>query len=143
MHEMDEIGANSIALGDEEDIEPTSLGKRLRSRHSRIFSNHTAIIVMRDIYCVVIVMLLVGSLLTQVSSLWTKSMTPLEHCGQTTAQALAKGCSFDPMTFAWIPPECYDAELTEEFLQLQPWHWYTDEGGQQPIEIARVLRGEH
>jgi hypothetical protein len=36
-------------------------------------------------------------------------------CGTSIAEALNRGCVFDPLVPAWVPPHCRDDELTEEF----------------------------
>lgn len=54
----------------------------------------------------------------------SESITALDHatyphiaqCGSSPAEAVEKGCVFDPMAAAYLPPACYDREL---FLQAQ------------------------
>ncbi|OJD34164.1 uncharacterized protein BKCO1_25000116 [Diplodia corticola] len=45
-------------------------------------------------------------------------------CGNSPAEAEAAGCIFDLMTVSWLAPECYDAELTAQFLEDGPWLFY-------------------
>lgn len=54
----------------------------------------------------------------------TESVGAIDHathphiaqCGSNHAEAAEKGCSFDPMAAAYMPPACYDHEL---FLEAQ------------------------
>lgn len=51
-------------------------------------------------------------------------------CGHTPDEAVARGCEFDLVTAAWLPPRCIDYELQHEFLtSVKPegWHFWTDE----------------
>ena len=70
-------------------------------------------------------------------------------CGQTASSALEAGCRFDPMSFSWLPPLCYDEELIATFLAIKPWHWYlrsstspSDEA-LQPVSFETVRQGGH
>ncbi|KAH7061592.1 hypothetical protein B0J12DRAFT_565056 [Macrophomina phaseolina] len=47
------------------------------------------------------------------------------RCGKTAAEARARGCHFSPVSFAWLPEECMDRELDEEFRNLN-WTLYSD-----------------
>lgn len=49
------------------------------------------------------------------------------HCGWTAFEAHALGCVYDFIPGAWVPKDCYDAELEAEFLALNDWKWYSDE----------------
>lgn len=44
-------------------------------------------------------------------------------CGETPETALARNCTFDLLSFSWLPWECYDSTLTSEFLKYD-WTWY-------------------
>ncbi|ETI25971.1 hypothetical protein G647_02748 [Cladophialophora carrionii CBS 160.54] len=73
--------------------------------------------------------------------------TELGDCGSshTVEEARAKGCVFDPMSWLWVRPECYDAELIDDFMQRTDWSWHTDwhltPESQVPMDI--VFRGDH
>ena len=47
-------------------------------------------------------------------------------CGNSSAEAKSLGCEFDVISFCWLPEECLDRELTEEFRQAGDWRYYTD-----------------
>ena len=51
-------------------------------------------------------------------------------CGNSTAEAQALGCSFDLLAAAWLPEECQDRDLTEEFRAQGPWQYFEDSDGQ-------------
>jgi hypothetical protein len=40
-------------------------------------------------------------------------------CGHDRAAALENGCIFDMLAYAWVPHQCYDEELTNEYFLLQ------------------------
>ncbi|TQN67153.1 hypothetical protein CSHISOI_08293 [Colletotrichum shisoi] len=48
-----------------------------------------------------------------------------KRCGKTAAEARARGCHFDPVSFAWLPEECLDRELADEFRAVN-WTLYAD-----------------
>ncbi|KAL0930015.1 uncharacterized protein CTRU02_211227 [Colletotrichum truncatum] len=48
-----------------------------------------------------------------------------KRCGTTATEAKARGCHFDPVSFAWLPEECLDLDLAEEFRALN-WTLYAD-----------------
>ncbi|KAJ5770662.1 uncharacterized protein N7511_002713 [Penicillium nucicola] len=63
----------------------------------------------------------------------------LQPCGNDAATARANGCIFDLLTLAWLAPECYDADLSAEFLEDASETFYYDEDAQRPIESYEVL----
>ena len=68
-------------------------------------------------------------------------------CGDkdSVEEARAKGCVFDPMGWIWTRPECYDAELVEDFMNRTDWSWHTDpkltEESKVPMDV--IYRGDH
>lgn len=71
-------------------------------------------------------------------------MTPEEAhpCGFDANTARDRGCNFDPLTFAWLPPACYDYNLTAEFLQLQDWAWWREraDGSRRQLSLINVMQ---
>ncbi|RDI81048.1 hypothetical protein Vi05172_g9016 [Venturia inaequalis] len=43
----------------------------------------------------------------------------VRQCGASSSEAKAKGCKFDPVTFAWLPEKCHDHELADEWREGQ------------------------
>ncbi|CAN8105335.1 unnamed protein product [Discula destructiva] len=77
---------------------------------------------------------------------WRKgsnSTAPLSGCGSSPETAAQAGCQFDLMAFAWSQPACFDQELTEEFLALREWKWWSDAGGAQEVAREDVALGAH
>ena len=66
-----------------------------------------------------------------------------DTCGNSSHEALSLGCSFDVMSFAWLPDRCFDKELVDDFLALKDWNWYLDAGGQQTADPASVAAGAY
>ncbi len=65
-------------------------------------------------------------------------------CGGTTvAEALARGCKFTPLAIAWLPPQCLDEELADEFDRAGPvggWPYWADVNGTIPLTREEVGR---
>jgi hypothetical protein len=75
-----------------------------------------------------------------------KDVSALERsytCGNTTTSAQANNCTFDPLSFAWLPKPCFDDHLSQAFLWLRNWTWYFDPDGSNPAPYEEVLKGEH
>jgi hypothetical protein len=71
------------------------------------------------------------------------SHSKLENCGTSPAEAVALGCSFDIMSFAWLPARCFDRELMEDFLALRRWEWFMDNEGVGIADVASVFAGSY
>ncbi|CZR68287.1 uncharacterized protein PAC_18186 [Phialocephala subalpina] len=63
-------------------------------------------------------------------------------CGSSPAEAKALGCTFDIISFCWLPTRCYDAELSHTFDELVQWEWYIDHNKTQPVSKSEALTGE-
>ncbi|KAI4211032.1 MAG: hypothetical protein LQ351_006152 [Letrouitia transgressa] len=68
---------------------------------------------------------------------------PRTDCGSTVAEAREKGCHFDMMSWLWVPHECFDAELVEEFIALRDWDWYRNYTGGERVPLEEVRTGMH
>ena len=66
-----------------------------------------------------------------------------ETCGNSSSEAISLGCSFDIVSFAWLPARCFDQELVDRFLALHNWTWYLDTEGQQTVDLASVAAGKY
>lgn len=55
---------------------------------------------------------------------WSQTFNALP-CGKTPEEARARGCEFDMLVTAWLPPRCIDRGLVNEFLELGNWDFYT------------------
>lgn len=64
---------------------------------------------------------------------WSQRFTPLP-CGKSPAEAVARGCHFDIIATAWLPPKCIDYELASEFAALYPWQFFHHQNGTDLIE---------
>ncbi|KAA8651147.1 uncharacterized protein ATNIH1004_000025 [Aspergillus tanneri] len=54
-------------------------------------------------------------------------------CGSSPSEASAAACIYDLMTHSWLPPSCFDEELTQEFRNLRQWPFYADRTGTRPL----------
>lgn len=59
---------------------------------------------------------------------WSQTFEALP-CGRTPEEAKARGCKFDMLATAWLPPRCIDYELVEEFMKLGDWQFYPEYHG--------------
>ncbi|TDZ33330.1 hypothetical protein C8035_v011395 [Colletotrichum spinosum] len=50
----------------------------------------------------------------------------VRRCGHTPAEARFRGCIFSPVSFAWLPPSCIDAELDDEIRAHPDWVLFAD-----------------
>lgn len=76
------------------------------------------------------------------SSSSSSSTTPtVFNCGPTASTARSLDCIFDLLSFTWVSARCYDAELTGEFLAIQPWQWFADANGTEEVSLAEASRG--
>ncbi|KEF63484.1 uncharacterized protein A1O9_01462 [Exophiala aquamarina CBS 119918] len=67
----------------------------------------------------------------------------LPSCGSTISSAQKRGCLFDPMSFSWLPAECLEQDLIQDFLNVTDWHWYLDINGTMEAPRATVLTGQY
>lgn len=51
-------------------------------------------------------------------------------CGNSSAEALEAGCTFNQLLWAWLPPDCPDY-ANQEFIKAGDWRYYTDTHGTQ------------
>ncbi len=68
-----------------------------------------------------------------------------QDCGNSSAEALAQGCTFDPLTFTWLPARC-PRDMLNEFLDYsgrEPWKYWMDKAGTVPVrdDYQEVLQG--
>ncbi|KAA8620526.1 hypothetical protein TUN199_08946 [Pyrenophora tritici-repentis] len=65
---------------------------------------------------------------------------PIAHCGATPAAARARGCIFESNNLAWVPPQCYDHELGDEW-DAKNWSYaYGDD--KELVSKEQVFQGE-
>jgi hypothetical protein len=62
-------------------------------------------------------------------------------CGYTPQEARAKGCRFDLILYSWVPAQCYDERLQEEY-RTRDSKWYLDVKATQEISQEEAARGE-
>lgn len=61
---------------------------------------------------------------------------PVLHCGNTTAEAEAQGCEYDPLAACWLHPDC-PHDYSEEFMTYndgEPFHYYYDQAKTRRFE---------
>ncbi|CAG8976560.1 hypothetical protein HYALB_00010202 [Hymenoscyphus albidus] len=71
--------------------------------------------------------------------------TPRPNCGTTLTEAKSLNCTFDPLSVAWLPPDC-PRDGTSEFIDFlgngTKWKYWYDRAGTQeigsPYELAHI-----
>ncbi|KAI0813698.1 hypothetical protein GGR55DRAFT_635556 [Xylaria sp. FL0064] len=66
---------------------------------------------------------------------WSQHFEPLP-CGKTPEEARARGCEFDMLVTAWLPPRCIDRELVNEFMEVGQWEFYSKLHAQEGDKFA-------
>lgn len=64
-------------------------------------------------------------------------------CGNTTSSARRANCTFDIMSFSWLPSACDDPKLTAEFSRVRNWTWWLDTDKMTFVPFEEVARGDH
>jgi hypothetical protein len=82
-----------------------------------------------------------------VHRLSTVAMVEYGDCGQTETveEARALGCVFDPMSWIWVRPECYDGELIAGFFSQTNFSWHTEPKLKPETKLSMdiIHRGDH
>jgi len=66
-------------------------------------------------------------------------------CGSSPDEARRLGCHFDVMSFSWLPPQCFDRELVDDFLARKQWSYYQipiSHNVENEVPMANVSTGE-
>jgi hypothetical protein len=66
-----------------------------------------------------------------VNAATSHSTLPKLSCGSSLSEAIAAGCTFDPLIFAWLHPEC-PRDMVDEHLEFndgKPWDYWVDKDG--------------
>jgi hypothetical protein len=54
-------------------------------------------------------------------------------CGNSSSEARARGCHYEPMLRSWIPDDCYTPEPGDEYTPFDDRAWFYDKNLTQPI----------
>ncbi|KAF2675069.1 hypothetical protein BT63DRAFT_409182 [Microthyrium microscopicum] len=57
-------------------------------------------------------------------------------CGNTTAEATARGCKYDILLNNWIPAQCHDHEFLEEYREDESWGAFADKNLTQRLRTV-------
>jgi hypothetical protein len=79
---------------------------------------------------------------TAPETVYSVNSSKYPHCGSSTTEATSLGCKFDPMVNGWTPLECYNKALSDEFMALPNYTWYSDPEHQHPIPMDILYQGE-
>ncbi|KAK4500937.1 hypothetical protein PRZ48_009129 [Zasmidium cellare] len=64
-------------------------------------------------------------------------------CGASPQEAMARGCRFDQLAMAWLPPHCRDDELMDMLDNMQTeqnhtWTYYTHPDAEEQLSAEQV-----
>ncbi|KAH7323874.1 hypothetical protein BKA65DRAFT_511629 [Rhexocercosporidium sp. MPI-PUGE-AT-0058] len=62
------------------------------------------------------------------------SNSKLINCGNSTAEAKALGCKYDILLNHWVPSQCWDQDMIDEYQDDDSWTAFYDEELTQPIK---------
>lgn len=65
-----------------------------------------------------------------------------DQCGTTPEEARLRGCIFEVTLSLWVPEQCYDRELEEEYLRSEGLVYYRDLNFTQEVPFDEVKLGE-
>ncbi|QSZ35091.1 hypothetical protein DSL72_007955 [Monilinia vaccinii-corymbosi] len=116
------------------DSEKLSNGEEYMGHASRRFWNCSTIIAVVSSILAAVLLFTVASLYDRKSTInYIPAITPdlqpgawpmieggtetIVDCGSTPAEAQAKGCVWDLMSFSWTHPACYNKNISDEFLE--------------------------
>jgi len=66
------------------------------------------------------------------------------NCGWNYTSAIANKCKFQLWSYSWVPPDCFDRKLNDDFLALraeEDWHYYSSLSPITPVPLESVLEG--
>lgn len=119
-------------LEDDEVLEEERKQLRNEAMQSKTKSRSTSQIVLITI--VTIVLVIFATLMTKALFFGKNSDHSFNNshqpCGNSSSEALAKGCRFDQLTWSWLPQKC-PHYANEEFKKVQDWKYYVDRNGTQ------------
>ncbi|KAJ5524670.1 hypothetical protein N7494_011320 [Penicillium frequentans] len=136
------LGQNSVVKGCEKD------GQNLFSAPKQ--RNMACVIVT---VCGIAILAVIG-LLTAPNAKLRNNVDQVLPCGSSSAQAWARGCSFDQLMWSWYPKHC-PHYANDEYLNVQDWKFYSDPYTKEVVDSTnwtKVLdneilvygeRGEH
>lgn len=83
----------------------------------------------------------------EVHSLSTHAIVDYGDCGTdgSVEEARAKGCVFDPMSWIWVRPECYDKAMVADFMNRTDFSWHFDPKltPESVVPMDVIYRGDH
>jgi hypothetical protein len=117
-------------------MEHTSTTQRILRWTINIVSKYRA--AMATFFFILLALIIGVIFLLPVNHQQSSQTAEFAQCGNDTASALNAGCVYSFVPGAFVPPQCHDAELEDEFLHHRDWHWFYDALGQREIPIEEI-----
>ncbi|KAI9656213.1 MAG: hypothetical protein M1821_004876 [Bathelium mastoideum] len=67
----------------------------------------------------------------------------VDPCGNSAAEARARGCRYGLLYGAWLPEECYDEETEENFKNHTNWRFWLQPNRTEELSWDEAAKGEH
>lgn len=80
---------------------------------------------------------------TESADIKTQQPPYVINCGTNPQAAREAGCKFHLWMFAWVPPQCADDEIEQEYLLTIDWGYYLDEAGKHEVNVSVAGSGDH
>ena len=91
----------------------------------------------------IIITIVFGMVAIEAESRSREADIMISPCSSSAAEAHAVGCSFDAMSYCWLPSSCYNAEISSEFASRRNCTWSLDRAREHPVSQATALSGDH
>jgi hypothetical protein len=90
----------------------------------------------------VLVIVLLNTIIVVTAMIYLNSSIQYD-CGTSPAKAHARGCHYDIMLGSWLPEQCYDKKLADEWSADEEGLWYHDQNFTQPFATSDLRKGQH
>jgi hypothetical protein len=123
------------------------------SNHSSHYSHRRRVRISALLLAVMIFSsILLGALglgITQLTLFTDSRRTNLDHsvlvksCGNSPDAARSRGCHFDISSFCWLPDDCYDKDLSQEFNDIHELKWFLGKNPTRPVSHDQIMTGDY
>jgi hypothetical protein len=66
-----------------------------------------------------------------------------DPCGRSPAEARARGCRFGMLYYSWLPEECYDEQIEEEWKAFNGWKYWLYPNRTGEVSWDEAATGEY
>ncbi|KAI4870512.1 hypothetical protein F4820DRAFT_455310 [Hypoxylon rubiginosum] len=114
---------------------------RIEVLRSKLWPFATGVIT--TLFIFLLVLLVRPSLTTQTKTSQEIEDEDWNHCGRSSAVAMARDCLMEPNFYGFFPSRCVFPELTEQYPVFDDRTWYSDVNLTQEIPTKDLWEGKH